>query len=217
MFGQIFPKAVLFLALALLVACDSAEERAEKHFQSALSLLEEGDVPRAILEFRNVFALDEFHRDARAEYARVVREQGNITESYAQFLRIVEQDPNDIEARLALAQMAVLRQNWGEVERHGTVLTQMEIPPQGADVIDLSLRFRRAVEDEDSALIRQLTAEAKTLLRTSPDDPILNRLTIEGHTRTGDMDAALASLNAAIELIVRIRPDFRGIICFDAA
>ena len=41
-----------FLAvLFLLAACDTAEERAEKHFQSGIELLEAGDIRRALVEF----------------------------------------------------------------------------------------------------------------------------------------------------------------------
>ena len=50
----------------LLVACDTAEERAEKHYQNAVALLEKGDIPRALVELKIVFDLIGKHRDARA-------------------------------------------------------------------------------------------------------------------------------------------------------
>ena len=43
--------AVLLTSLGLLSACDSSEERAEKHFETAMALLAEGDEKRAIVEF----------------------------------------------------------------------------------------------------------------------------------------------------------------------
>ena len=86
-----------FLALAtagLLSFCDTAEERADGHFQSGLELLEEGDVDRALVEFRNVFKLDGTHREARLRYAEVERARGNIRQAYGQYLRLVEQYPD---------------------------------------------------------------------------------------------------------------------------
>ena len=52
---------LLLLALLALAACDTAEERAEAHYQRALALLAAGDDERAMVEFRNVFRLNGEH------------------------------------------------------------------------------------------------------------------------------------------------------------
>lgn len=57
--------ATLLIVVATLAACENSEERAERYFQSAMTLLEEGDVDRALIEFRNVFDLNGAHREAR--------------------------------------------------------------------------------------------------------------------------------------------------------
>jgi len=99
---------VLCAALFFLIACDSAEERAEKHYQAALEYLEEGDNARASIEFRNVFKLNGKHKEARLAYAAMRYAEGNVTEAYGQYLRLVEQYPDNLEGRRALAQMATL-------------------------------------------------------------------------------------------------------------
>ena len=82
MFKKIsFPILALSLSF-FLTACDTAEERAQKHFEKALVLLEEGDVDRAIVEFRNVFKLNGHHKDARISYAQVQEDRGNLQEAY---------------------------------------------------------------------------------------------------------------------------------------
>jgi len=58
-------KGVALSAILLLSACQTAEERAEGYYQSGLTLLAEGDAERALVEFRNVFEHDGFHKDAR--------------------------------------------------------------------------------------------------------------------------------------------------------
>ena len=74
-------------ALCLLGACDSAEERAEAHYQSALSLMAEGDTDRALVELRNVFDLNGFHKEARKLYR-------NLRDSYREAKSAVEPLPS---------------------------------------------------------------------------------------------------------------------------
>ncbi len=189
-----FRSAILATSLLVLAACDSSEERAEKHFQSGMALLEDGDVSRAIFEFRNTLALNDSHREARLTYARAARDIGNVPESYAQYLRLAEENPNDIESRLALSQMAILSQNWDEAERHGTALiqAQAEIPVEGAEIVDLALKFRRTLLDQDQPALRELILEAEELAKTYPDDQILGRLLVEGYAKDNRFDEAIA-------------------------
>ena len=85
------------IVIGFLSACDSSEERAEKHFQSAMSLLENGDTDRAIVEFRNVFKLNDEHHDARIAFAELHRQRGNFRGSIVQYQRLVEQFPDDLD------------------------------------------------------------------------------------------------------------------------
>jgi len=98
----------LALAMAGIVSfCDTAEERAEAHFQSGIEFLDDGDVDRALVEFRNVFKLDGMHREARLRYAEVERARGNIRKAYGQYLRLVEQYPDSLPGQRALAELSL--------------------------------------------------------------------------------------------------------------
>ncbi|MCG6882406.1 MAG: tetratricopeptide repeat protein [Silicimonas sp.] len=187
--------AVCMIALS---ACDSSEERAEKHFQSGLELIQSGDLKRAFVELRNVLALNSSHRDARATYARLAREEGNISEAYAQFLRLSEQFPDDMEARLALAEMSILAQGWDEAERHGNVLIEANSELDGVDIVKLALEFRKAVLAEDASRIRELTREAEKLADTKPNNEIIARLLLEGYLSDGRLDDAIETTRAMI-------------------
>ena len=185
--------AILVATFLALAACDSSEERAEKHFQSGIALLENGDVSRAIIEFRNTLALDDSHREARLTYARAARDIGNIPESYAQYLRLAEEDPNDTNSRLALSQMAILAQNWDEAERHGTALieAQAENRVEGTEIVELALKVRRVILDDNLPELRALIVEAEELAKTYPDDQILGRLLVEGYAKDNRLDDAI--------------------------
>lgn len=202
-------KVVAALCAALFLAgCDSAEERAEAHYQSGLELLEAGDVDRALVEFRNVFKLNGSHREARQTYARVVRARGDAREAYGQYLRLVEQYPDDAEGRLALAEMAFFSQNWEEFERHAPVAIEALPDDPAAQAVAIGSKYRGAiVPDEDAAARDAVVAEAAEMRQTLPDNEILLRVLVDGAMRQGDAEAALAAINATLAL----SPDDRGL------
>ncbi len=195
----IFRFGVFCLALLAIAACDTAEERAEKHFQNAQELLAEGDMQRALVELRNVFSLNAGHKEARLAYAETTRSLGNIGDSYASYLRVAEQFPDDIAVRQTLTEMAILAQNWSEAERHGKVLLAAADGSDAQAIPLLALEFRKAVLDKDAPRIRELTRRAEELAVQSPDSEILSRMLIEGYLAEGEIDKALAIADATIE------------------
>ncbi|MEL7150740.1 MAG: tetratricopeptide repeat protein [Pseudomonadota bacterium] len=191
--------AVLAAGLLFLAACDSSEERAEKHFQNGLALLEAGDMSRALLEFRNTLRLDQSHREARTTYARTVRGNGNIPEAYSQYLRLAEEFPEDVEARLALAEIAIVTQNWDEAERHGAALLELDQASTGAKIVDLALQFRTAMLADDFVSLRDVVRGAEDLAEVKANDQILVRILVEGYLVDGRVDDAIRVANAILD------------------
>lgn len=187
----------LALALTLsLAACESSAERAEGHYQAALALIAEGDYDRAVVELRNVFQLDGSHREARRLLAQMMLDQqGNRQEAYGQYLRLVEQYPDDLEARIALSQIAFTAGNWDEFDRHGTEAVRLN--PEDPQVKELAtgLDYRRAVMAEDAPSRRKTANEAATLLAQNDKSVILRNLVIDNLLREGDFNAALTEID----------------------
>ena len=206
---NLFRTIGLITALAALTACDSAEERAEKHFESGVELLSNGDVNRALVEFRNVLSLNDSHKEARLAYAKASRSKGNIPESYANYLRLVEEFPDDTASRLALVEMAILTQNWDEAERHAAELVSGDADVEGRDVAELALQFREAVLEQDVSKLRELTRKAEALAQTKPDDQILQRILIEGYMSEQEYEKALEITDRAITLSPNVRTFYR--------
>ncbi len=100
------PALVLVSALAL-AACDSAEDRAEAHYQRAVELLAQGDDDRAMIEFRNVFRQVNAHTEARRAYARLLRDRGELPAALNQYQRLVEQDSSDVAGARELTELAL--------------------------------------------------------------------------------------------------------------
>jgi tetratricopeptide (TPR) repeat protein len=202
--------ALLLSAALALAACDSAEERAEKHYQSALALLEKGDEDRALVELRNVFNLNGFHKEARRLYADTVLKQGKLPEAYGQYLRLVEQYPDTPEVRRDLAQLAFLRNDWDEVDRHGREALRLAPDDLTVKAVAIALDYRAAaIAGDDAAMATAATAaEAYLALPAVQAAPkpaalpggaqIVRRILIADRTDGPDPQSAMPLLEAAI-------------------
>ena len=192
-------KFILAVVLSLTVtACKSNEERAEEYYQSGLALMEAGDNDRAMVEFRNVFELDGGHRDARAALGRMLMEQGNLQGAYSQYLRLVEQYPEDAEGRTELSEIAFQVRNWDEFERHAEVAERMAPEDPRVQAIALGRKYRAAVLDKDEPAAEALLAPAEELLATNPDNMILNNLVMDSYIRANAYNKALAQIDRMI-------------------
>lgn len=192
------PLGLALAALLTLAACDTAEERAEAHYQAGLERLEDGDVQRAMVEFRNVFQLDGFHRDARATYAGLLRERGDLQQAYGQYLRLAEQYPDDLEGRRALAELALLTGNREEMERHARHAEGLAPDDPVIRAVIANLDYAAAVEAEDAAAREAVVAEARALLEADPDLGPARRVVMGDLLRAQDWDAAIEVVDAAI-------------------
>lgn len=198
--------AALLIMVATLSACEDSEERAERYFQSGMTLLEEGDVERALIEFRNVFNLNGSHREARQTYARIVREQGKLREANGQYLRLIEQYPDDLEGRIALSEMAFASQNWDEFDRHIEAAIELDADAPRVKTLTVARDYRAAALDEDNPAREAAFAQALTLVETQPDSPILQEIEIDGYIR----DSAYAKALTVIDRVLEKAPDNRN-------
>lgn len=194
-----FATAVVLSATLVLAGCDSAEERAEKHFESGMELLEAGDVDRAIVEFRNVFALNASHREARATFAGLLRDRGDIRGAYTNYLTLAEQYPNDPEPRTILAEIAIQAQNWDEVERHGARAVELAPDEPRSQFLAATLAYRQSIEDEDAAARRDAAGKAAALLDQLEDRSLARQLIIDSLLRDNEFRAALQEIDTALE------------------
>ncbi|WP_372922024.1 tetratricopeptide repeat protein [Roseovarius sp.] len=191
-----------FLALAmtgLLSFCDTAEERAEAHFQSGIELLAQGDVDRALVEFRNVFKLDGTHREARLRYADAERARGNIREAYGQYLRLVEQYPDSLPGQRALAELSLQVNDWEAARRHGEAAAELAPGDPLVQAVNATVAYRDALSGvEDAAVARAAVTKAQAIVDDNPELMIARRVVIDDLVRNQDWTAALSAIDAAL-------------------
>jgi tetratricopeptide (TPR) repeat protein len=194
----------LFLSLALMMAafalagCESKEEKAERYFKSGMEYLEKGDEDRALIEFQNVFRYNGFHKEARKTYADIKLKRGDVQEAYSQYLRLIEQYPDTPDVRATLAEIAIKLGNWDEAERHGREALRLAPDDPRAQVIGVTLDYRKATVAQDEAARTALAEKAKALLDAHPDSEIAREVVLDNLLAGPDPMAAMPILDAAI-------------------
>ena len=97
----------IFLALAALTlsACQSAEQKAQSHYQHGLELVSKGDLVKAGLEFRQALKLKADLVPAMFQLATVLEEQRQFQSALTTFRDVADRDPKHVEARVHLARL----------------------------------------------------------------------------------------------------------------
>lgn len=193
------PTALLAATFALS-ACESVEDKAERKYQDSLELAAAGDVDRAIVELKNVFNLDNDHRDARMFYADLQQKNGNYEEAFGHYLLVAEQFPNDFQARYELAVLAGVSGNWDEARRHAEVGVKVEPDDLPMRAIMTAVEYNAAVDRSDDTAAAVLVKEADALLETLPGDRFARQVVVDSYIRAQEPYKALASVDEALEL-----------------
>ncbi len=194
------PAALALITLFALTGCQSSEEKAEGYYASGLALLAAGDTDRALVEFRNVFKYNGFHKDARKAYADAVLKQGNVQEAYGQYLRLIEQYPDTADVRQTLAELAITRGDWVEAERHGNEALRLAPDAPGVRAVALALGYRQAVLNRDEVARATAAKQARVLLTATPDSRIALRVLIDHLAAGPDPKTALPEIDRALAL-----------------
>lgn len=197
---SLFPAALALIAALALAGCETSEEKAERYYLSGMELLAAGDDDRALVEFRNVFQYNGFHKEARRAYADTVLKRGDVKEAYGQYLRLIEQYPDTPDVRRILAELAIGRGDWAEAERHGREAIRLAPDAPGVRAVALALDYRKAVMDHNDDARAALAKEARAILAETPDSRIALRILIDQLSAGPDPAAALPEIERALAL-----------------
>lgn len=194
-----FIPALMLSATLALAACESAEDKAERYYQSGLALMEQGDVDRALIELRNVFDYDGFHQEARRLYADTLAERGEMGEATGQYLRLIEQYPDDTEVRIILAEFALSRGDWAEAERHGTAAAEQDAQNPSVRAVQAALAYRDAQRDSDSEALAAALDSARSVIADQPENLVARRIVIDSLLNGRTPTAALPEIDDLLE------------------
>lgn len=172
-------RPLLLAAILGLAACQSSEEKAEGHFDSARSLAEAGDLDRAIVELRNVFEYDPDHREARVYFAELLYDSGDIAQAFGQYQLLVEQNPDAVEGIIRLAEIALSQNDWDRFESQARSAERLQPDSPRVRALILALDYRDATEDDNNTARARIAEEATQRRKDLPDNPALRRILID--------------------------------------
>jgi cellulose synthase operon protein C len=186
---------ILLASAVALAGCDTAAERAETHYQRGLELLAQGDTARAMIEFRNVFRLDDDHVAARRQYAAVLREAGEPRQAMGQYLKLTEQLPQDAGLHRDLADVALQLREFETAGIHAARAVELDPADPMARALKATVDFRDETKRDGAVEM------ARGVLAEAPDTVPAHMVVIAERLAAGDAAAALNQIDTALATV----------------
>lgn len=193
-------RLLLIGAIALAVAsCQSSEEKAAKLVAEGVVLEQDGKIDAAQAAFREALRLDADSIDARRALAALNLRIGNAEGARAQYMAIRERLPEDVEANLALAELALAAM---DTELASSYLSAPAADDPGnprTEAAEIGVAFYSADAAGDDTGRAAALDRAKALLRKAPANLVVGRIVIQSLMNGPDPEAALPVIEEALE------------------
>lgn len=192
-------KKFLILALLLLgAACDTSEERAEKHFQTASEYVESGDTDRAVLELRNALQLNATHHDALLMMAEIQQDRGNLQGAFNSYRRLVEAYPEDPAGNRELAEIAFMANQFDDAATFAETTERLAPGDPTIAAIMTALEYREATLDKNEEEMARVAAVSEGQLEADQSLTVARRVVIAERLRRQEFGAALEALDGGL-------------------
>jgi cellulose synthase operon protein C len=189
----------LVLPVVLLSACGSPEERAQSYYDRGIALIEKKDDFAARLELLNAIKYKSDKIEAWRALAGINERVKAWDLLFQNLRRVVELDPNDIEARIKLSDMLFLAK---APEAALRILDEAKVPvDKNASFHALRAKILAATQDIPNAIV-----EAQKAIEIDPSEIDAALFLSAERLFRGDTDGALQPLLAAP---IASKDDFR--------
>ena len=174
---------LLAVMLAGLIACSSPTERAQGFYEKGKVFLQQGDLVKAGLEFRNALQIKHNMAPAWLGLAEVAERQGDWEQLYRSLNMVIELDQKNIDAHLKLGRLLVAA---GQLDKALTISdTVKALDPERPEVMAFRASVLFKLDDRKAA-----AALAKTVLEKDPKN--IDALVVLASERMAARDAAKA-------------------------
>ncbi len=191
MLHHLLRSLLVLVTVVGVVACSSAEERADQHFERAMEHVEAGNDAKAMVEFRNVLDLEPKNAEAIYQVGRIHMRAQRWPEAMASFRAAAAERPGYVDANMARGELALLA---GDADAAAgaadAILAEYPASPEGR-VLQAAVDLRR--DQPEDAL-----AAAEAVLAEAPENRRAIAVAVGALQAMGRSDAAGSRLDTAL-------------------
>lgn len=185
-------KYVLLCCLAFVfLGCESKVERAQKHMENAQDLYEKGDLESAKIEFNNALSSEPDKVEALFGLAVILEEENKWPQYYNFLRRIIELQPQHVEAKLRFANLNLAS---GKIDEAIKMADELVVSTS-VEARVWTLKANIAVRIDDKQGAKDFLTKA---LEIDANDPEALLLLSNIYMAEGKFEKALDTLNVGI-------------------
>jgi cellulose synthase operon protein C len=170
----------------ILLACSSAEERAQNYLSSAQKYVTANDYAHAEIELKNAIKAKKDFLPAYRELAQVDEHQQHWQELVSVLRTVIELDPKDTDSKIKLARLMLYGNAAAQAQK---VISDIDAP-ENANLEALKAAIAYKLKDPTTAV-----ADANEAIKLDPTNVDAIMLLAADRQQKGDFDGALAMLN----------------------
>ncbi|WP_425407752.1 tetratricopeptide repeat protein [Hyphococcus sp.] len=177
--------------LALAAACASPEEKVERYYEDGQEFLEEGELPKAYIQFQNALKINEEHVPSMVGLAEIAEDRNDFQSMFGILQNIVRLDSTQVDAQIKLGKLYLIGSD--ETAALEQAEKALALEPDNLDAKALKAGVLLKIGDNASAveLAREVVAE---------DQANAEAVTVLATDRSvsGDQEGALEEINKAL-------------------
>lgn len=153
---------ILSISIFGLTACASPEDKAKSYLENGMQLLEEGELAKANIEFRNALQLDRTLTKAIWGQALVAEQQGNHIKHFKLLNAVLLNEPENLEALVKTGRIFLLAGQLDKALEKSDAA--MKIEPENLSALSLRASVLFKLDNKEGAV-----KLAKTIIAKDPD------------------------------------------------
>lgn len=181
----------IVLCVFLLVACSSPEEKKARFCQKGKTLLEQGDLAKARLEFKNAIQIDPKYAAAYHMLGKVELEDKKVKQAFGYFSKAAELDAGLLEAHVEIGKIMLMARQVVEARSKMAYVLDKQPGHQGGRLLEAGVLL---AEKKPEAAKKRLDA----LLAAGVTDPQAYLMLASIRMKAGDAAGGMAVLRNGI-------------------
>gem|GEM_PF-3073827 len=184
-------RVLILTALILLAGCDSAEQKAEKFYQSGQDYFAQQKFDAAKIEYTNALRTNESHVPSLYGLSRVLEIEKNWELMEQNLSKVLELDPEHVQARISLTNLYIGSGRTSLAVESSAYLMKLAPEKVNVKVVRAAALFKAGNNAEAANTIADVLA-------MDPANIDAAALTASQHLAQGDSESTLAALAPAM-------------------